>query len=90
MRKDENGNECPATLGEYRDLCAAIGGEESEAVKLLDGKIAKYGRDDAIIVPDSQMRLLLMPLLLSDPNLKSKIVEGLMIEAAFGNLNKKS
>lgn len=26
MRTDEGGNPCPATLGEYRDLCAAIGG----------------------------------------------------------------
>jgi hypothetical protein len=67
MRKDEDGVDCPATLGEYRDLCAAIGGENCEAVKLLDGHIAKTGngRDAVVIVPDSQMRALLMPRLVA-------------------------
>ena len=36
MRKDETGQDCPETLGEYRRLCAAIGGVDCEAVKLLD------------------------------------------------------
>jgi hypothetical protein len=63
MRKDEAGNECPATLGEYRDICAAFGGEDCKAVKFLDAKIAEQGRDELVIAPDSQMRMLLMPML---------------------------
>ena len=65
MRTDEAGNQCPATLGEYRDLCAAIGGPECEAVKFLDKKIAEHekGRDELVIAPDSQMRVVLMPML---------------------------
>ncbi len=63
MRKDENGEDCPSTLGEYRDLCAAIGGETCEAVQILDKKIAeeKDGPKTEVIQPDSQMRALLMP-----------------------------
>jgi hypothetical protein len=64
MRLDENGNSCPGTLGEYRDLCAAFGGEECKAVKFLDEKIATQGRDQVVVTPDSQMRLILMPMLL--------------------------
>lgn len=66
MRTDESGNQCPATLGEYRDLCVALGGEECAAVKLLDEHIAKNteGREALVIQADSQMRLLLMPMLL--------------------------
>jgi hypothetical protein len=62
MRRDEDGNECPATLGEYRDLCAALGGESCEAVIFLDGKIAasQRGREEQVLSPDSQMRTLLM------------------------------
>lgn len=64
MRKDEEGNDVPGTLFEYRDLCKAIGGPDCAAVKFLDKKIADHGgKDDEIIVPDSQMRLLLMPML---------------------------
>lgn len=66
MRKDEEGNECPATLGEYRDLCAAIA-PESEAVRYLDGKILEQGRDEKVIQADSQMRALLMPKLVQQP-----------------------
>lgn len=66
MRKDENGNECPETLGEYRDLCAAIGEENNAAVQFLDRKIADAaaGRDEKVIAADSQMRAVLMPMLL--------------------------
>jgi hypothetical protein len=65
MRKDENGNECPGTLFEYRDLCKAVGGPNCKAVKLLEEKIAANGgKDDKVIAADSQMRMLLMPLLL--------------------------
>jgi hypothetical protein len=67
MRTDEEGNACPATLGEYRDLCAAIGGENCAAVWFLDRKIAAAttGRDDLVVIPDSQARALLMPLLIT-------------------------
>ena len=65
MRQDEDGNECPATLGEYRDLCAALA-PKSKAVALLDAKIAKsrLGRNETVVAADSQMRVLLMPMLL--------------------------
>lgn len=65
MRKDENGYPCPATLGEYRDMCAALGGETCKAVVFIDSRISQssIGRDDEVIVPDSQMRMLLVPML---------------------------
>ena len=66
MRLDESGNECPATLGEYRKMCASIGGEECRAVKLLDSKILEQGEDEEVIVSDAQMRLLLFPLLIGE------------------------
>ena len=61
-------DQLPATLGEYRDMCAAIGGETCKAVKFLDVRIAadRDGRDAEIIVADSQMRMLLMPMLVPD------------------------
>lgn len=63
MRTDESGQQCPETLGEYRDLCASIGGETCQAVRFLDEMIAREGREEAVIAPDSQMRALLMPML---------------------------
>jgi hypothetical protein len=65
MRQDEYGNPCPATLGEYRTMCAAIGGESCSAVRLLDDKIASspQGVDEEVIATDDQMRMMLMPLL---------------------------
>lgn len=66
MRRDEDGNQCPATLGEYRDLCVAIR-PKSKAVAFLDAKIAESpdGKDEIVIAADSQMRALLMPMLLT-------------------------
>jgi hypothetical protein len=62
MRTDEGGNQVPSTLFEYRKLCASIGGEDCEAVAFLDRKIAQNsGKDEEVVVPDSQMRMLLMP-----------------------------
>lgn len=86
MRTDEDGNECPGTLGEYRDLCAAIGGEKNKAVEFLDKKIAesKVGRDDEVIAPDSQMRALLMPMMLSDGDLQREYIAGTLLEAIDG------
>ena len=66
MRTDELGRPCPATLGEYRDLCAALGGADCPAVRFLDAKIADQGRDAEVIVADHQMRMLLMPMLFPD------------------------
>jgi hypothetical protein len=63
MRKDEKGDPCPETLGEYRDLCNAFA-PGSKAVEFLDSKISEQGRDEVVIAADSQMRLLLMPMLL--------------------------
>ena len=67
MRTDENGDPCPETLGEYRDMCEAIGTmmgvPSNRAVQFLDGKIAESNRDDVVIQADSQMRMLLMPML---------------------------
>jgi hypothetical protein len=63
---DEKGEPCPGTLGEYRDLCAAIGGDKCRAVQFLDEKIAVQGRDEKVVAPDSQMRRLLIPMLLPD------------------------
>jgi len=60
---DDSGEACPSTLGEYRDLCAALGGADNQAVKFLDEKIAEQGRDAEVTAPDSQMRYLLFPML---------------------------
>ena len=64
MRKDEEGNECPETLGEYRDLCHAIA-PDSKAVEFLDQKIEEdsEGRNAIVIASDLNMRTLLMPML---------------------------
>jgi hypothetical protein len=62
VRTDERGNACPATLGEYRDISAALFGEESPAVAYLDQKIAEQGCDEQVLAPDSQMRFLLFSL----------------------------
>jgi hypothetical protein len=65
MRTDENGAECPETLGEYRDYCAVFGGEYCKAVDFLDEKIAAStnGRDTKVLAADSQMRGLLFPMM---------------------------
>jgi hypothetical protein len=65
MRTDEQGQPCPSTLGEYRDMCNAIA-PGSKAVKFLDDKIKESpnGRDEEVIAHDSQMRYLLMPMLM--------------------------
>lgn len=62
-RVDEAGNPCPATLGEYRKMCVAIGGEGCAAVEYLDKSIARSpeGADEIVVLPDSAMRAALMP-----------------------------
>ena len=64
MRKDEHGDECPETLGEYRDVCHFLA-PNSAAVELLDGRIAvaANGRNEKVIAPDLQMRELLYSLM---------------------------
>lgn len=64
MRTDEEGNPCPATLGEYRALCRALGGADCRAVEFLDRKIQDQGHDQPVLADDSQMRMLLMPMLI--------------------------
>lgn len=64
MRNDPyTGDSVPSTLGEYRDICSALGGEGCGAVQFLDRQIAQApaGRDELVLAPDSQMRALLMP-----------------------------
>ena len=66
MRTDEHGQQCPATLGEYRDLVFALVRDvENPAVKFLDGKIQAEpeGRDTHVIVDDLQMRYVLFELM---------------------------
>lgn len=64
MRTDENGNECPSTLGEYREAVVALVGENNVAVAFLDRKIAEQGPNMEVLAPDSQMRYLLFPLMM--------------------------
>ena len=53
----------PQTLGDYRDLCAVIAGEDSAAVKFFDDKIATQGRNEKVIAPESQMMFLIASLI---------------------------
>lgn len=66
MRTDENGVPCPGTLGEYLKLCKAAGLPNNKAVEFLNKKIesSTNGENEEVIAPDSQMRMLLMPLLI--------------------------
>lgn len=63
MRKDEEGNECPETLGEYHAICKALS-PGSVAVAFLEKKIEEQGADMMVFLPDAQVRGALMPLLL--------------------------
>lgn len=68
MRKDPYSNDMvPETLGEYRKMCVAISGPDCKAVKFLDEKISDSpnGEAEVVIQADSQMRVLLMPMLAS-------------------------
>ena len=44
-------------------MCAAIGGDDCEAVEFLDAKIAEQGRDQRVIADETQMMLLLGPMM---------------------------
>lgn len=67
MRKDEDGNVCPETLGEYFDLVKAMVGGDNDACRFLQDKIdlSPNGREEKVLVPDSQMRMLLIPMMVS-------------------------
>jgi hypothetical protein len=60
------------TLGDYRDACVAIAGENCKAVKFLDKKIAAQGRDETVLADDSQMWILLTPML-DKPEMRAEI-----------------
>ena len=53
MTKLSTGEE--STLGEWRKYVVAIYGEESPAVKFLDGKIADQGEDEPVLADETQM-----------------------------------
>lgn len=63
MRKDENGDACCETLGEYYDLCKGLAGDDCKACIFLKEKIDAQGRNERVIAADSQMRMLLFPML---------------------------
>jgi hypothetical protein len=68
MRTDEKGNECPETLGEYRDLVySLVRDDKNGAVKFLDNKIEESpnGREEVVLAADSQMRYLLFNMMTS-------------------------
>jgi hypothetical protein len=56
----------PETLGEYRDLCAVLGGEDCAAVAFIDRKISESpnGRSERVLTDSSQMLVVLGPMLL--------------------------
>ena len=60
MKKLSTGQD--STLGEYRKLTVAMMGEDSEAVKFLDERIAEspVGKNDEVIADEGQMIYLLM------------------------------
>ena len=68
MRKDENGEPCPETLGEYRDYVSRLMGEDNKAVEFLDNLIVKSGREEKVIASDSQMRNILYPMMIERIN----------------------
>jgi hypothetical protein len=54
------------TLGEYRDFCVAISGDDSRATKFFDNKIKLQGRDERVIADETQMLMLIGSLLKTD------------------------
>lgn len=68
MRKDEFGNTCPETLGEYRQMIEFLSiGRSNAALEFLDKKIEESpnGSDEIVIASDLEMRSLLIPMLLN-------------------------
>lgn len=56
----------PSTLGTYREIAVGLYGEESEAVKYLDERIATSpnGADEEVIADEGQVMYLLAQLYL--------------------------
>jgi hypothetical protein len=57
-----------STLGQYRYICAAAGGEECRAVKYLDRRIAEspQGKDQEVPASNYQIRMLALLMLIDD------------------------
>lgn len=53
MEKLSTGDD--STLGNYRKLSAAVFGEDSNAVKFLDAKIAEQGADEEVVLDEANM-----------------------------------
>jgi hypothetical protein len=53
----------PKTLGDYRDLCVMLAGENSRAVKFFDDRIAVQGCDEPVVADKTQMMYLIASLL---------------------------
>jgi hypothetical protein len=47
------------TLGDYREFCAIMFGDDSPATRFFDRKIATQGRDEKVVADESQMLLLI-------------------------------
>ncbi len=59
-------NNSPKTLGDYRKIAAALGGEGSSATKFFDEKILEQGENELVIAAESQMTYLIMSLIRRD------------------------
>lgn len=64
MKRDEKGNECPGTLGEYRKICATLSpfGTNCKAVSILDEMILNQSDGEAseVLTSDLNMREVLL------------------------------
>lgn len=47
------------TLGDYRAMAKLLFGEDSEATKFLEKKIAEQGANEEVVAHESQMMILL-------------------------------
>jgi len=58
----------PSTLKTYRAYALALGGENSEAVKFFDDKIAKspHGENEEVLADERQMVYTIMMLIMKD------------------------
>jgi hypothetical protein len=73
MRKDEHGDPCPETLGEYLTFCEALM-PDSRASIFLRRKISSQGEQQRVVVSDLMMRTLLLPMILS--SIQTDILSG--------------
>jgi len=73
MRRDEQGNEVPHTLGEYLKLVSMLA-PTSKAADLLREKIKEHGEDKECAASDYTMRQILIPLMSIDSDNGSDVV----------------